>query len=108
MTHWAQEILTRLEKYSGFEVARDSESLSVICDCEGSFEVSIYRNGDGFQVGYDGWHEDFEDLEQALDCFTFGLSDQCRLKVKMRGETDTARTLQSKTPTHGKIFQQRG
>lgn len=40
---------------------------------------------EGLCVGYDGWHEQFDTPEQALECFAFGLSDRCRLKVTYRG-----------------------
>lgn len=32
-------------------------------------------------VGYGGWHEHFHSPEKALECFAFGFSDQCRLKI---------------------------
>ena len=34
-----------------------------------------------------GWHEHFEEPEEALECVGFGLSDHCRLKVEMWGNS---------------------
>ena len=39
----------------------------------------------GYTVAFDGWHEEFSDEPTALDCFFFGLSERCRLKVFQRG-----------------------
>lgn len=46
------------------------------------FDVSIDA---GLTVGFDGWHEHFTSPKDALNCFGFGLSDRCRLKVTLRG-----------------------
>lgn len=95
MTHWNEAISARLENYSGYDVKWDTESLSVFCENPNSFEVSICELGDSFQVGFDGWHEHFDNLQTALDCFTFGLSTQCRLKVTLCGTAECAWTVQS-------------
>ena len=42
------------------------------------FSLEIFP--DNFKVFYEGWHEDFEDEDEALNCFAFGLSNECRLK----------------------------
>ncbi len=96
MAGWQDDILTRLQKYTGYEVSRDATSLSVCCDNPESVEVSIWEAGDGFQVGIGGWHEHFDNLQDALNCFGFGLSEGCRLKVTMRGSTECAWTVQSR------------
>jgi len=48
-------------------------------------EVWLTENTDDWIVGYDGWHEHFVSEKEALDCFAFGLSGQCRLRVCLRG-----------------------
>ncbi|MFP5492872.1 MAG: hypothetical protein ACLGG0_15320, partial [Bacteriovoracia bacterium] len=35
----------------------------------------------------DGWHESFEEADEALSCFLFGLSEDCRLKITSRGNS---------------------
>lgn len=47
------------------------------------FDVSISED---LIVGFDGWHEHFDTPEEALECFAFGLSERCRLKVTYRGK----------------------
>ena len=95
MVHWRDEFLERLEKYSGHRVEWDDGSLTVTCENEDGFAVSIYKTDIGFQVGFDGWHEEFEELATAQDCFAFGLSPKCRLKVTLRGNTEYKWTVQS-------------
>jgi hypothetical protein len=58
----------------------------------GGFDVSISEE---LVVGFDGWHEHFETPEEALECFAFGFSDQCRLKVTYRGRFACKWTLES-------------
>ena len=48
-------------------------------------------------MGFDGWHEHFDTEEEALNCFEFGLSGNCRLKVVYRGSFAHRWTLESKT-----------
>ncbi|MEM8686971.1 MAG: hypothetical protein AAGF81_06565, partial [Pseudomonadota bacterium] len=95
MAGWQDDILSRLEKYTGYEVSHDDISLSVCCDNPESVEVSVWETGSSFQVGIGGWHEHFDALEDALNCFAFGLSEACRLKVTLRGSMECAWTMQS-------------
>ena len=60
------------------------------------FSVWLIEKNPGFTVGFDGWHEEFEDEEDALNAFAFGLSDECRFKVVRRGNTDCAWTVMAK------------
>lgn len=43
-------------------------------------------NDRAFVVWYDQWHHDFDRAEDALDCFEYGLSDSCRLKITFRDD----------------------
>lgn len=36
-------------------------------------------------MSFEGWHEAFEQEEEALECVAFGLSAACRLRVDYRG-----------------------
>ena len=45
------------------------------------FRVSLHLQNNSFLIGFEGWHEEFSDEIEALNCFAFGLSDQCRLRV---------------------------
>jgi hypothetical protein len=66
------------------------------CDKDG-FSVWLCNEGGSYTVGFDGWHEEFDSEEQALNCFAFGLSGDCRLKVVFRGSFAYRWTVESKT-----------
>jgi hypothetical protein len=95
MFDWQEEIRRRLARYSGHRAQIRSTGVTVQCDNADSFPVSIDQFGNGFQVGFSGWHEEFSELDQALNCFSFGLIGQCRLMVVLRGEQECAWTVQS-------------
>ena len=43
-----------------------------------------------FVVEFDAWQHTFDRAEDAYDCFEYGLSDSCRLKVTYRGDAPIA------------------
>lgn len=97
MTDWQLMINEKLQDYSDYSIDINKKHLRVTCDNPGSFEVSISEQDGDFLVGYDGWHEHFSDLKPALNCFAFGLSEECRLKVTLRGQLECSWTVQSWT-----------
>jgi hypothetical protein len=80
------EIKNKLESYPELEWELEGSTISV--SPKGGFTVWLTESEDDCTVGYNGWHEEFEDKKEALECFAFGLSDKCRLKVFSRGKTD--------------------
>ncbi|MEW8498740.1 MAG: hypothetical protein AB2699_09530 [Candidatus Thiodiazotropha taylori] len=81
------EIKTRLEKYPDLEVLEEEHSISVKTTDSDGFEVWFSDDENEYTVGYEGWHQHFDksEIEDALNCFAFGLSSDCRLKVSARG-----------------------
>lgn len=53
---------------------------------ENGFDVSLRRDRGFCEVRFDAWHEIFEDEEEAIRCFLFGLSNECRLRVESAGD----------------------
>lgn len=49
------------------------------------FPVSIEAYDKEIVVFYDGWHEHFSDVQEAVNCFLLGLTPQCRLRVTEYG-----------------------
>lgn len=81
------EILARLRKYPHADVESGKGSVTVLpIDAEG-FEVRFEVQAEGYLVSCLGWHEDFDNVEDAMSCFGFALSTTCRLKVTSRGAT---------------------
>ncbi len=83
------QIKEKLKKYPHVRYDANESSATVFPTSENGFEVSIYIGAPGlherFSVFYNGWHEEFSDEEEALECFAIGLSSECRLKESKRG-----------------------
>ena len=80
-----QEIKEKLGKHPELAFELESNSISVLPD--NGFTVWLTENGNSYTVGYDGWHEEFNSKEEALNCFSFGLSSECRLKIHKFGNS---------------------
>lgn len=76
------EIKQKLAKYPDLKLEKDRNSISVTP--EGGFTVWATDHGGSYTVGFEGWHEEFSDPEEALDCFAWGLSNDCRLEIVSR------------------------
>ena len=81
------EIKSRLEKYPELVVKEEERSITVKPNSTKGFEVWFSNDENEYTVGFDGWHQHFDksEVEEALNCFAFGLSNECRLKVNSRG-----------------------
>ena len=80
-----EEIKARLRKYPAAKYESTVSSITVLPSSEAGFKVGFDAAPGRYTVFFNGWHEDFKDASEALDCFAFGLSDQCRLKEHRRG-----------------------
>ncbi|GAB1267028.1 hypothetical protein NBRC116493_02810 [Aurantivibrio infirmus] len=80
------KIKEKLRKYPSLISKEEEGSISVTPP--NGFTVSLYESTDDYTVGYDGWHEEFASEDEALNCFAFGLSKECRLKIYSRGGMD--------------------
>lgn len=80
-----EEIKTKLRKYPHAEYESNQSSISVFPTSDKGFTVGLIVNRKGYTISFNGWHEDFQSKEKALNCFAFGLSDECRLKEYRRG-----------------------
>jgi hypothetical protein len=64
-----------------------SDEIAVPAAAADGFEVRLSMRSDrSFVVMFDQWRHDFDRAEDAYDCFEYGLSDSCRLKVVYRGD----------------------
>lgn len=83
------EIRTRLDKYPDLAVIDEENMITVSAKSGDGFDVWFSVDDDEYTVGFEGWHQHFEkdEVEDALSCFAFGLSNECRLKVVSRGGT---------------------
>ena len=81
------EIKSLLKKYPELIIEEDNNFISATPAHKEGFEVWFSEDKEEYTVGYSGWHQHFKksDAEDALECFAFGLSNKCRLKVTSRG-----------------------
>lgn len=93
-----EQVQQRLLKYPSLSYHQtDNSSITVAAPSPNGFSLTLTATQNGYVVFFDGWHEEFRSDEEALNCFAFGLSDQCRLKVFRRGQRDYKWTVESRT-----------
>lgn len=82
------ELKDRLQKYPDIRFEESETKIEIFPNDEAGFEVALIDDGDQYTVTFDSsWHKTFEVPEEAVDCVGFGLSDRCRLKIVMRGDS---------------------
>ncbi len=84
-----REIKAKLSKYPKVHYFETPVSIEVYPRGESGFPVSLHVGNGSFTVHFEGWHEHFNSPDEALRCFAFGLSDDCRLTTVYRGSTPT-------------------
>jgi hypothetical protein len=92
-----QTIIEKLKKYPDVTYSTADDSITVDPKDEKGFSVSLGVGPRDIIVSSDFWHEHFEldEVDKALDCFAFMLSDSCRLKIEYRGEKPKRWTIES-------------
>ena len=95
MIYIIKKIINRLKKYPEVQYELRADSITVNPNNEDGFPVTLIVNAkEDYTVEYGYWHEEFDNEEQAMNCFGFGLSNECRLKIKKRGNRRIKWTLQ--------------
>ena len=90
------EIKTKLRDYPDVKYESTDSSITVLPSSDTGFNVTLEIAPGNYTVSFNGWHENFADASEALDCFAFGLSDECRLKEHRRGRFAYRWTVESK------------
>ena len=78
------EIRTRLNKYPDVKSEIGADYVRVAPNSEDGFSVELDANHNEYTVHFNGWHETLAEQEEALNCFAFGLSTDCRLREYSR------------------------
>lgn len=94
------KIKEKLKNYPELKYQVVGNSISIPPILSTGFTIWLTENISGFTVGFDGWHEEFDHENDALNCIAFGLSDQCRLKIVKYGKIACSWTLEMKNE-HG-------
>ena len=80
-----EELRQRLDKLPDAPYESDGNSITVLPQNSHGFSVTLTQNSAAsYTVFFNGWHEDFEDVEETVNVFGLGLSDECRLKEYRR------------------------
>src|SRR4051812_10553142 len=79
-----EELKKKLAKHPELKFTSTRTSVTVAAP-SGGFSVSFHASSPYYIVHFDGWHEHFNSIGQALDCFAFAYSGECRLAVTYRG-----------------------
>jgi len=79
------EIKTKLRNYPSVKHECTDSTISLLPLSDTGFTVRLDIARGSFVVSFNGWHESFADPSEALNCFAFGLSNECRLKEHRRG-----------------------
>lgn len=90
-------IREKLLKYPQLSVVDGGDRITVEAQTPDGYAVSFYAGSDEYTVHMEGWHAHFDpsQIDTALNCFAFGLSDVARLKVHSRGGRDYCWTLEA-------------
>jgi hypothetical protein len=80
-----ERITDRLKRHPDFVYRMTGRTITVAPPTANGFSVSLTEGKGEWVVAFDGWHEHFKTENEALNCFAFGLSDRCRLRVHYRG-----------------------
>jgi len=79
------QIMERLRRHPDLKYREATGTVTVEPATADGFPVTLSEGADEWVVSFAGWHEHFTSEEEAINCFVFGLSDRCRLRVNYRG-----------------------
>jgi hypothetical protein len=89
MNQTIKKIKDKLSNYQDVKILEEKEnSITIQPDGENTFPLTFIADNKKFDVYFQGWHQEFAEEADALDCFAFGLSDDCRLKVISAGDIE--------------------
>ncbi|MBX3244574.1 MAG: hypothetical protein KF685_08985 [Acidobacteria bacterium] len=100
-----QDVLGIIEKklkaYPNVRYEKSEDSITVQPTDDKGFSVSLFLVGEApnvsYAVYYDGWHDEISDCNEALECFAYGLSSECRLIETSRNGEPYKWTMEYKT-----------
>lgn len=80
------QLKDRLAKHPQLSVKATATVIEVAAPSDDDgFPVSFHASARDHVVSLGGWHEHFDSLENALDCFDFAFSGRCRVAITYRG-----------------------
>jgi hypothetical protein len=92
-----ERIRERLRRNPALKYREAAGAITIEPPTATGFPVTITERADKWVVAFGGWHEHFATEEEALNCFAFGMSERCRLKVDYRGSFPHRWTVEERT-----------
>ena len=92
-----EQIRERLRRHPDLKYREAAGTVTVEPPTTNGFPVTLTEGAGEWVVSFAGWHEHFTSEEEALNCFAFGLSDRCRLRVSYRGSFPHRWTVEERT-----------
>jgi hypothetical protein len=94
------ELREKLARHPELRFVETPTSIEVAAPSERGFAVSLQTSPSSYTVQFEGWHEHFESPEEALNCFAFAFSGQCRLSITYRGKSPVKWVLEHLRENH--------
>ena len=83
--NWHEIVLGTLTEHGDVPVEKTTFEITVPPENDNGFAVQIQAGSESFTVYHDVWHEEFDNIQEALCCFLLGLTTAERLKLTFRG-----------------------
>lgn len=80
-----EQILERHRRHPDAAYRVSGRMITIDPTTANGFLVSLEEGSDEWIVSFEGWHEHFQSEDDALNCFAYGLSERCRLRIDYRG-----------------------
>jgi hypothetical protein len=92
-----ERVTERLQRHPELVYRVSGGTITVEPPTADGFAVSLTEGAGEWVVEFGGWHERFTSEDEALNCFAFGLSDRCRLRVHYRESVPYRWTVEERT-----------
>jgi hypothetical protein len=82
-------VLERLDRYEGLRLQHSKDSLIILAPREEGFDVRIAARNNKYQISFETWQREVDDLETAWNLVAVSLSNGCRLRLEPTSEGGT-------------------
>jgi hypothetical protein len=80
-----EELTRRLARHPELRFTATAASVEIEPPSSDGFSVGLFATAKEYVVHFDGWHEQFDSGDRALECVAFAYGGTCRLAITYRG-----------------------